>query len=28
MWPLAELEGLIAQALEVWHTVREGTVRA
>jgi 2-dehydro-3-deoxyphosphooctonate aldolase (KDO 8-P synthase) len=28
MWPLAELDALIERALDVWHAVREGAVRA
>jgi 2-dehydro-3-deoxyphosphooctonate aldolase (KDO 8-P synthase) len=28
MWPLAELETLVEQALEVWHAARAGRVRA
>ena len=28
MWPLGELDSLIERALDVWHAVREGTVRA
>jgi 2-dehydro-3-deoxyphosphooctonate aldolase (KDO 8-P synthase) len=28
MWPLAQLDALIERALDVWHAVREGAVRA